>query len=111
MELKPFDISVLHVSPGAVKSNIARNGTARFALTANTLYRDYLPDIMKRINASQGANSMPGAEFAKEVVTRALSKQPPRYMTLGGNASLFSFFKWLPRGLVLLFFWRKFSQK
>jgi short-subunit dehydrogenase len=111
MELKPFNISVLHVSPGAVKSNIASSGAARFSLAPNTLYSEYLPDIMRRINASQGAHSMSGAAFAKKVVASALSTKPPRYMTLGGNAGLFSFFKWLPRGLVLLLLWRKFSRK
>jgi len=111
MELKPFNISVLHVSPGAVQSNIARSGAARFSLAANTLYSDYLPDIMKRINASQGANSMPGTAFAKKVVAGALSRRVPRYMTLGGSSGLFLIFKWLPRSLVLLLLWRKFSQK
>ena len=111
MELQPFNISVLHVAPGAVQSNIASNATARFSLAANTLYSDYLPDIMKRINSSQGANSMPGAAFAKQVVAGALSRNPPRYMTLGGNSGLFLLFKWLPRGLVLLLLWRKFSKK
>jgi NAD(P)-dependent dehydrogenase (short-subunit alcohol dehydrogenase family) len=111
MELKPLNISVLHVAPGAVRSNIANNGMARFSLAPNTLYSDYLANIIARINVSQGAHSMPSAEFAKKVVANALCKNPPRYMVLGGLTGWFSFFKWLPRGLVLLLLWRQFSKK
>jgi len=111
MELKPLNISVLHVAPGAVRSNIANNGMARFSLAPDTLYGDYLANIIARINISQGPHSMPGADFAKRVVTNALCKNPPRYMVLGGLTSWFSFFKWLPRGLVLLLIWKKFSKK
>jgi len=111
MELKPLNISVLHVAPGAVRSNIANNGMARFSLAPDTLYGDYLANIIARINISQGPHSMPGADFAKRVVTNALCKNPPRYMVLGGLTSWFSFLKWLPRGLVLLLMWKKFSKK
>ncbi|KAF8973624.1 oxidoreductase [Flammula alnicola] len=111
MELKPFNISVLHVSPGGVKSNIADNGAARFNIPPDTLYSEYLPSIFKRIKSSQAANSMPSKEFATKVVSKALSKNPPRYMTLGGNSGMFAFFKWLPRGLVLYLLWRNFSPR
>ncbi|KAF8973621.1 oxidoreductase [Flammula alnicola] len=111
MELKPLGISVLHVSPGGVQSNIAANGTTRFALAPDTLYTEYLPDIIRRINLSQGAGSMPSQAFAVKVVSSALRKNPPRYMTLGGSSGLFALFKWLPRGMVLLHLWRRFSQR
>ena len=111
MELKPFNIAVLHVSPGGIKSNIANNGTARMNVAEDTLYKDYASHILKRIQASQGAESMPTREFATRVVAKALSKKPPRYMTLGGSSGLFTLFKWLPRGFVLYFLWRTFSPR
>ncbi|KDR85410.1 hypothetical protein GALMADRAFT_53024 [Galerina marginata CBS 339.88] len=111
MELKPFGISVLHVAPGAIKSNIANNGTNRFALAHDTLYAAFLPYIQKRIASSQGPDSMPTKEFAKKVVANALRKSPPRYMTLGGKASFFSVLKWLPRSFVLFLLWRNFSPR
>lgn len=111
MELKPFNISVLHVSPGGIKSNIANNGTARMNVARDTLYADFVPLILKRIQSSQGPNSMPTREFAARVVAKALSKKPPRYMTLGGSSGLFTLFKWLPRGFVLYILWRTFSPR
>ncbi|PPQ80900.1 hypothetical protein CVT24_013162 [Panaeolus cyanescens] len=110
MELKPLGISVMHVAPGAVKSNIASNGTKSFQLASNTLYTDFLSNIIKRINASQGPHSMPSEEFAKQVVEKALKKNPPRYLTLGGHSRLFALFKWLPRTFVLGLLWRSYSK-
>lgn len=111
MELKPFNISVLHVSPGGIQSHIADNGLERMNIAPDTLYSEYIPFILKRIQSSQGANSMPNYEFASRVVANALSKKPPRYMTLGGGSALFTLFKWLPRGFVLYFLWRSFSPR
>ncbi|KAF9056580.1 oxidoreductase [Panaeolus papilionaceus] len=110
MELKPLGISVVHVAPGAVKSNISANGTKRFQLAPNTLYTDFLSNIIKRINASQGPHSMPSEVFAKQVVQKTLKKNPPRYMTLGGHSKLFALFKWLPRTYVLGILWRSYSK-
>ena len=110
MELKPFNISVLHVAPGAVKSNISSAGISRFALAPDTLYSDFISFIHKRIYASQGPHSMPTEDFARQVVTNALKKKPPRYMLIGGNSHIFALLKWLPRGLVLYYMWRLFSK-
>ncbi|KAF8898963.1 oxidoreductase [Infundibulicybe gibba] len=111
MECKPFDIHVLHVSPGSVTSNISANQTSRFDLPAGSIYKAFLPNIIQRINASQGPHAMPTREFARRVVTGAMQKKPPRYMTLGGNSATFSFFKWLPRVWGLLILWRVYSKK
>lgn len=109
MELKPFNISVLHVSPGAVKSNVSSNGIARFALAPDTLYSSFLSFMIKRIYASQGPDSMPSKHFAQQVVSNALRKNPPRYMSIGGRSRLFAWLKWMPRGLVLAYMWRLFA--
>ncbi|CAA7265962.1 unnamed protein product [Cyclocybe aegerita] len=112
MELKPLGIFVLHVAPGAVQSNIAANGTSRFALAPGSLYTDFLAMIHKRINASQERNSMPSDVFARKVVANALRKGgPPQYMTLGGMAFLFSILKWLPRSWALAIVWKQYSQR
>ena len=111
MELKPLGISVFHVAPGATKSNIAANGTSRFSLSPDSLYAAYLPDIIRRINASQGPASMPTKVFAKKVVSKALKTSPPRYMMLGGHSGMFALLKWLPRQLTLWMLWRMWSKK
>ncbi|KAJ6621098.1 hypothetical protein B0H10DRAFT_2018699 [Mycena sp. CBHHK59/15] len=110
MELKPFGIRVLHIAPGSVRSNIANNQAVRFSLADDSRYTAFLSNILARMQASQGATAIPADEFAGKVVTKALSRTPPAYMTLGGNARTFSFLKWLPRAWVLWYFWRLYSR-
>ncbi|KAF9527729.1 oxidoreductase [Crepidotus variabilis] len=111
MELRPLGINVLHVAPCSVKSNIANNA-AHFSLSPNSLYTTYLPNIIKRIYISQGSNSMPTAQFAKGVVSRALrAGGPPLYFSAGGSEWTFRLFKWLPKAFVLWYMWRIYSQK
>ncbi|KAF8894358.1 oxidoreductase [Gymnopilus junonius] len=109
MELSPFNISVVHVAPGAIKSNIANN--SRVHLAANSLYQAFVPFIQKRIDSSQGPNSMPTKDFARRVVGNALRKSPKGYMTMGGHAFMFSVFKWLPRGLVFYLMLKRFFPR
>ncbi|KAF9477508.1 oxidoreductase [Pholiota conissans] len=109
MELRPLGISVVHIAPAAVRSNISTNGQARFSLAPDSLFSAYLPDIIRRIHASQGPGSMPSEVFAKKVVRSVLRDPPTRYLTLGGGAWMFSLFRWLPRGLVLYLIWRRYS--
>ncbi|RDB28761.1 NADPH-dependent 1-acyldihydroxyacetone phosphate reductase [Hypsizygus marmoreus] len=111
MECKPFNVKVLHVAPGAVVSNISANGGARFSLPENSLYTAFLPNILQRIYASQASNAMPADVFAQKVVSKALSRRPPLYMSLGGTSRIFAFFKWLPKTWVLFLMWRVYSKK
>jgi len=109
MELRPLGIHVLHVTAGGVKSNIAANGLNGFSLPEDTLYGQFVPNIIDRVNASQDHASLRSEEFARRVVANALKANPPRYMTLGGHSLMFSIIWWLPRSLVLYFFWKRFS--
>ena len=111
MELSPFNITVTHIAPGAIKSNIAANCASRITLPTNTLYARYAALIQKRVDSSQGPNAMDTREFARRVVKNAMRRVPGRYLTLGGNAGLFSVLKWLPRGFVLWMMWRMFSPR
>lgn len=110
-ECGPLGVSVMHVSPGAVQSNIAKNQESKFEMAENTLYASYLPSIMARINMSQGKNRMPTKDFAQQVVSGALKKNPPRYMMLGGFTWTFTILKWLPRAWALGFLWYIHSRK
>ena len=111
MELRPFGISVVHVAPGAVRSNLSSNAGKRFSLAPNSLFREYLGNIIVRMNSSQGPGSMATDDFAEQVVDKVLGKNPPRYISLGGTVMLFRLLKWLPRGLALGILWKRFSQK
>lgn len=111
MECRPLNIDVMLVAPGAVQSNIAKNQEAVFKLPPDSLYIDYLPNILNRLHASQAPNRMSTDAFAKLVVTKALQKQPPIYLTAGGNSTLFALLRWFPRAWVLFIMWRRFSRR
>lgn len=111
MELKPFGINVFHIAPCAVKSNISNNGSD-FSLVPGSLYAQYLPNIVKRIYASQGPGAMPTADFAKGVVNQVLREGgPPLYYSAGGQEWAFWAFRFLPKAFVLWYMWRIYSQK
>lgn len=110
MECRPFNVRVMLISPGGIRSNISANQASRLVLPDDTLYKKYLPNIIARMHASQTPNSMPAEEFARRVVYAALSREPPRYMTLGENSLMIAILRWLPRTFVLWTIWRRFSR-
>lgn len=109
MECKAFNVDVMLVVPGQVKSKIAVNGHASFNMPENSLYHKYMKNILHRIAYSQLSGSIPADEFSRAVVAASLSGSPPRYMTLGGAATIFQILLWLPRTWVLGYFWRRFT--
>jgi 1-acylglycerone phosphate reductase len=116
MELQPLGISVLDVAPGAITSNLAANESSRFTLPEGSLWSEYLPDMVRRINASQGKHSMPTEVFARKVVGRALAgrkwgKGGYEYVLLGGQAWLFKILRWIPTTWLLNLMWRNYSRK
>jgi short-subunit dehydrogenase len=101
MECKPFGIKVMLVAPGSVKSNISANQAATLELPPNSIYKAYFDRVYERMYSSQGKGCMPTDEFARRVVAKALSPNPPGYLTLGTKSRLFAFLQWLPRQLVI----------
>lgn len=110
MECRPFNINVMLVSPRAIKSEIANNQNAHFKLPYDPLYGDFVDNMIQRMGASQGANSMPTVAFAKLVVKKSLQTKTPSYITAGESSTAFHILKWLPRALVLWLMWRRFSE-
>ncbi|TFY82951.1 hypothetical protein EWM64_g1066 [Hericium alpestre] len=111
MECRPFNINVMLVAPGGIKSNIASNYASKFSLAPTTLYARFLPNIVERIAVSQGSGSMPTDVFASRVVNEALAKTPRFYLSIGASTTLYKIFAWLPRLFVLNFLWERFSRK
>ncbi|KAI0308321.1 NAD-P-binding protein [Multifurca ochricompacta] len=68
MECRPFNIKVLLVAPGGIKSNISANQS--YSPHPDTLYAKYIDKILARLNISQ-SSPMPTEVFAKQVVTKA----------------------------------------
>lgn len=110
MECQPLGINVVLVAPGAVRSNIANTQNGKFTLPEDSLYKNYVEHIMKRIVASQGSNSMDTREFAKIVVNETTKRSPKRYITAGGNSGVFKLFGWLPKTMVLWFLWKMYTR-
>ena len=107
MECRPFNIKVLLVAPGGVKSNISANQT--YEPPPDTLYAGFMDRVLARRDISQ-SSPMPTDVFAKRVVSKALAPTPPSYMTLGKNAVLFWFLTWLPRHWLLSILWKRFGD-
>ena len=103
MECRPFNIKVLLVAPGGVKSNIAANQT--YNPPPDTLYAGFTERVLARRDVSQ-SSPMPADVFAKRVVTKALAPTPPNYMTLGKNSMIFWFLTLLPRHWLLSILWK-----
>ncbi|KDQ63326.1 hypothetical protein JAAARDRAFT_53550 [Jaapia argillacea MUCL 33604] len=111
MECKPLNVDVMLVAPGGVKSNLPTNAAPVFGLPPQSLYKSFIDQIIARMHASQSSGSMPTDKFAQAIVSKALSTKPPLYFSLGANAGLFGFLRWLPRGWVLGFLWKRLSRK
>ncbi|TFY77032.1 hypothetical protein EWM64_g6979 [Hericium alpestre] len=62
MECRPFNIDVMLVMPGGVKSNFMDNYLTWFCLPEDSLYSRYLPNILARILLSQ-TEAMPTDNF------------------------------------------------
>lgn len=111
MECKPFNIRVMHLAPGSVKSNLSQNHSRVFNLPPASLYKSFLDNIVRRMYASQGPESMDTEVFAVKAVKRILGRKPPRYLALGGNVWSFWLLKAMPRGLALGILWWMLSKK
>ncbi|KAI1788215.1 NAD-P-binding protein [Ganoderma leucocontextum] len=119
MECKPLHINVVLLAPGGVKSNIAANQAPRVLLPPDSLYKDYVDSVLKRLAVSQGNSPLPTDVFAQTTVDAVLrAGGPPRYMCLGTGSGWFRVYQWLPRGWVLDMLWnwlgegpRKAAQK
>jgi len=107
MECRPFNIKVLLVAPGGVKSNISANQT--YNPPPDTLYAGFMDRVLARRDISQ-SSPMPTEVFAKRVVMKALAPTPPSYMTLGKMSMLFWILTWLPRHWLLSILWKRFGD-
>ncbi|KAJ7711928.1 NAD-P-binding protein [Mycena maculata] len=109
MECRPFDVKVLLVSPGGIKTNVAQNAATRFALQPDSPYTAYLDCIVKRMWTSQGTSSMTADAFARLVATKVLGPKPPFYMTMGSHSTVFAILKMLPRMWALNLMWKTYA--
>ena len=105
MEAAPFNIHVVHISPGGVKTNIAGHALDELSLRDDSFYRPWFDSIVKAVNVSVGPLSLTAEQFAQKVVRQVLKPKPPRYMTLGPGAFECALLQWLPRAVVCWLMW------
>ncbi len=84
MELMPFSVKVITVTPGAIESNFGENAAsiAQKLLKENSLYEKYKSKILERAKLSQ-QNATPVNEFSSKLVDKILSPNPPAVFRYG----------------------------
>ncbi|KIY51255.1 NAD(P)-binding protein [Fistulina hepatica ATCC 64428] len=111
MECKPFNIAVMLVTPGGVRSNISTNAAKTHdKLSSESLYTAFTPNIIKRLTASQNMDPMPAEEFAEKVADKCLDRNPPLRLLIGASAWVFRIWSWLPRWWAFEYFWNMYSE-
>jgi len=101
IELKPFNVKVLLVQPGAIVSKFGENALKETteAFPENSFYADYRDRVIRRATLSQ-EKATPTTIFVKKLSNKILSKNPPPVFRFG-EKSFLSFFlsKFIPAGI------------
>lgn len=87
LELEPFNVRVMVVVTGGVKSNIARTDRT---LAADSLYLDIEGHYLRRLKHSQ-ETGVDTVKYAKEVVAEVIKPSPPKTIWKG----YFAFGVWI----------------
>ena len=106
LELAPFDVNVMVVVTGGVKSNIARTHRE---LPEGSLYHPLNEEYQRRqLHSQEGA--MEGTVYAKGVIKAALGTKPSRYLWRGHQAwNIWLLLRLMPRMFWDYYFTRAFN--
>ena len=97
VELRPYNVRVVTLCPGAIRSRIGDNASQRMDLDALKLYAPFKAAVLARATASQSPKSTPTDEFARHVVATVMRPNPPALFLYGHMSVLFRILQWLPR--------------
>jgi len=98
VELAPFGVKVVIIVTGGVLSQIARVDRV---LGPDSLYLPIEADYIRRTKHSQEVG-IPADRYAKQVVSKLTTRNPPREIWVGYGASLVWFAStFLPRSLLV----------
>jgi NAD(P)-dependent dehydrogenase (short-subunit alcohol dehydrogenase family) len=95
MELAPFGINVITVQPGGVRSQFGQKAgeLAKQVLKEDSWYRPIRSFIEQRAAASQ-EKAMPAEVFARKLLDKILTDNPPPVVRLGSKSKLMPFLRW-----------------
>lgn len=109
MELDPFNIKVVIVMPGAIKSEIANNAQSQLeTLLSNTIYKPIEEYLIMRSQSSQ-TNAISSEAFSDYVVQQIMKPNPPASFAYGPLSTMFSLVRYLPKSITDFIFKRKFG--
>ncbi|KZT66643.1 NAD(P)-binding protein [Daedalea quercina L-15889] len=106
MEVAPFNIHVVHISPGGVRTNFGVTAISLLSLREDSFYKPWFDSMVELIDRTQGPESLTPEQFAQKVVRQIVKPNPPRYMTLGYGARVFAILQWFPRAFICWLMWR-----
>ncbi|KAJ2800791.1 NADPH-dependent 1-acyl dihydroxyacetone phosphate reductase [Coemansia helicoidea] len=107
-ELAPFNVRVVVVAPGGIKSNLATNAP-QLDLPAGSPYQPAAAAIRARAELSQTGNSTPTDQFARVVVPRILAPKPAAYISYGNHATPIWLLSFAPTSVRDWLFGRRFG--
>ncbi len=95
MELAPFGINVITVQPGGVRSQFGQKAgqLVKRVLKEDSWYQPIRSFIGQRAAASQ-EKAMPAEVFARKLLDKILTDNPPPVVRLGSKSKLMPFLKW-----------------
>jgi NADP-dependent 3-hydroxy acid dehydrogenase YdfG len=98
MELAPFNIQVITVQPGGIKSNLSDNADKDLERFRKTPYGPIQDFIVKRAHASQ-QNATPAEVFAKKLVDKLVLEKTPSFIRIGKDSIVLPLLAKFPRVL------------
>jgi len=102
MEALPFNVSVMHVTPGLIKSNMNATTLSQIHIAPDSIYSGWL-GAMRDLSKTDGT---PTDVFARRVVSSALEAHPPRHVILGKMSTTVVWISQsFPRGWLLRRMW------
>ncbi|XP_019182505.1 PREDICTED: uncharacterized protein LOC109177575 [Ipomoea nil] len=96
LELRPFDIDVILVIPGSVRSNFGANASEKLRNMEWKMYKEFTESIAERATASQGGKATEARFLARHVAGQVLSGKVPKRVEFGHMSGLFRLLSWCP---------------
>ena len=112
MELKPFNIRVITVQPGAIHSNFGNSAAKNLAFAEDKSPYAPIADFINRRALISQEGATPAEDFARKLVNQLLKKKPKSIIRIGKSSFIYPFLKrWLPDNVLDGIISRKFGLK